>query len=64
MKKDKLSKKTESELKKELENKRERLRVLGFDLAAKRVKNVREIRKVKRDIARTLTILCQKSNNK
>ena len=36
---------------------RERLRILRFDLASGKVKNVREVRKVKKDIARILTIL-------
>ena len=47
--------------KKELENmllaQRERLRNLRFDLASGKVKNVREIRELKKEIARILTIL-------
>jgi len=47
----------ESELQKILLEKRERLRNLRFDLAAGKVKNIKEIREVKKDIARILTIL-------
>ena len=47
--------------KKELESmlleKRERLRNLRFDLASGKVKNVREIRELKKEIARVLTLL-------
>lgn len=45
------------ELKKFLGEKREAVRKLRFDIAAKQVKNIREIRQNKRDIAKTLTIL-------
>jgi len=50
----------EKELIKKLEEDREKLRQLKFDLSAGKVKNVREIRKIKKDIARILTSL----NNK
>jgi len=56
-----LRQKAKGELEKILADSRERLRQLRFDLAAGKVKNVREIRKIKKDIARILTI-CQKSN--
>lgn len=45
------------ELKKLLSEKREIARGLRFDIAAKQVKNVREIRASKRDVAKILTIL-------
>jgi len=45
------------ELKKLLSEKRELVRGFRFDIAAKQVKNVREMRLNKRDIARILTIL-------
>ncbi|MFA5993614.1 MAG: 50S ribosomal protein L29 [Parcubacteria group bacterium] len=45
------------ELKKLLNEKREAVRKSRFDIAAKQVKNIREMRNNKRDIARTLTIL-------
>lgn len=52
-----LRKKSKSEIKKLLQDLRARLRALRFDLVAGKVKNVREIRQIKKDIARTLTIL-------
>ena len=55
-----LREKTKGQLEKLLIKKRDRLRTLRFDLASGRVKNVREIRTLKRDIARTLTILKSK----
>lgn len=60
MKVQELRKKTKSELQKLLRERRERLRQLRFDLASGKLKNYREIRQVKKDIARILTIL--KSN--
>ena len=46
-----------------LQEKRERLRQLRFDLAGGKVKNVREIRETKKDIARILTFLKLKMQN-
>ncbi len=54
-----LKQKSMEELKKFEQEKRERLRVLRFDLAAGKVKNVKEIRAIKKDIARILTLLKQ-----
>ncbi len=51
-----LKTKPNPELEKVLMEKRERLRSLRFDLAAGKVKNVSEIRKVRKDIAKILTI--------
>ena len=48
------------ELQRTLQGLRERLRQLRFDLMAGKVKNVREIRAIKKDIARLLTLLKQK----
>lgn len=45
------------ELKKQLEERREKLRTLQFDLAQGKVKNVSEIKKIKKIIARILTII-------
>ncbi|MDP3052870.1 MAG: 50S ribosomal protein L29 [bacterium] len=45
------------ELQKDLVGHRERLRVLKFDLAAGKVKNIKEIQGVKKTIAQILTIL-------
>ncbi len=52
-----LKKKTNKELTKILIKNKERLRSLRFDLASGRVKNVREIRNLKKDIARILTLI-------
>lgn len=52
-----LQKKSKSELKKLIIDKGERLRVLRFSLAVGKLKNVREIRETRRDIARILTFL-------
>lgn len=51
--------KTENELKKDLVELRNKSAKLRFDVSAKQVKNVREIRKIKKDIARILTRLRQ-----
>lgn len=57
-----LKQKNEKELQRLLQEDSEKLRQLKFDLSAGKVKNVREIRKIKKDIARILTVLCQKDN--
>jgi large subunit ribosomal protein L29 len=59
MKVSELRPKSQSDLQKVLLEKRERLRQLRFDLAAGKIKNVREIRKIKKDIARILTIIAE-----
>lgn len=46
-----------TELRKHLQEARERLRSLRFDLAAGKIKNIREIRALRKDIARILTLL-------
>jgi len=56
---------SKKELQKLLQELREKLRQLRFDLSSGKVKNVREIRIIKKDIARILTILNeQKIKNK
>jgi ribosomal protein L29 len=45
------------ELKKMLAEKREKIRSVRFDIAAKQVKNNREIRNEKKDVAMILTLL-------
>ena len=50
-------------LQKNLHEKRSHLRSLKFDLASGKVKNVREIRVFKKDIARILTVLNLKKKN-
>ena len=52
-----MRKKTKEELAKILQDDREKLRQLRFDLAAGKVKNVREIRKTKKEVAQTMTLL-------
>ena len=52
--------KNKKELAKMLVDNKERLRTLKFDLASGKVKNVRAIRELKKDIARILTILKEK----
>lgn len=49
----------EKELKSLLVEKKEALRRMRFDLAAGKVKNVREIRETRRDIARIGTLICE-----
>lgn len=50
------------ELERLLNEYKERLRTLRFDLSFGKVKNIREIREVKKTIARILTLLNQKKN--
>ena len=52
-----LKTKGKEELQKMLEDDREKLRQLRFDLSAGKVKNVREIRKIKKEVAQILTLL-------
>jgi large subunit ribosomal protein L29 len=54
-----LRQKKKEELQKILMDDREKLRTLRFDLAAGKVKNVREIRRIKKEIAKILTLLKQ-----
>lgn len=48
------------ELEKILREDREKLRQLRFDLVLGKVKNIREVRRIKKDIARILTLLNSK----
>lgn len=59
-----LKKKKESELHKVLAESRDKLRDLRFKDAGKQLKNVMEINKVKKIIAKILTILNSKIKNK
>ena len=52
------------ELKRFLRDSREKLRQLRFDLISGKVKDVGEIRRTKKNIARALTILWQKEKLK
>jgi large subunit ribosomal protein L29 len=56
-----LKEKNIDELKKILSEKREKTRLLRFDIAAKQVKNSRELRSEKKDIARILTLIKEKN---
>lgn len=64
MKKKELQEKQEGELQKLLKSARENLRELHFKVANDQMKNVREIRKAKKTIARILTILKQRQLKK
>jgi len=57
-----LRQKTEMELKELLEQDRHKLGQLKFDLASKKLKNHRQIRELRKEIARVLTILSKKKN--
>lgn len=59
-----LKQKSKKELEELLKELREKHRSLRFDLAAGKVKNVREIRAIKKDIARILTLLNLQKNKK
>lgn len=52
-----LRQKTEKELEQNLITLRDKLRELRFNLAGGKVKNIREIRQTKQDIARILTLI-------
>ena len=55
-----LRQKSKEELGKLVKDIRERQTSLRFDLVTGKVKNVREIRQIKKDIARALTVLKEK----
>jgi len=63
MKTSELKRKSKSELQKSLLELREKKRNLRFDLVSGKVKNIREIRETKKEIARILTIIRQQNNN-
>jgi len=60
MKTEELKQKTKKELERLLEDSREKLRNLRFDIQMKQSKNVREIRKTKKLIAKIFTFINQK----
>ena len=55
-----LEKRTVEELKNLLEGNQEKLRQLRFDLAAGKVKDVKEVSRIKKEVAQILTLLKQK----
>jgi ribosomal protein L29 len=57
MKKKEITKKNDSDLLKELDEKRLKLRDIRFGLAGSKSKNVKEQKMIKKDIARILTAL-------
>jgi large subunit ribosomal protein L29 len=59
-----LRQKTEKELKDILAENRTKLGKLKFDLASKKLKNVSEIKELRREIARILTILNKKDETR
>jgi len=59
-----LRKKPKLELQRMRSDLQERSRRLRFDLSSGKVKNIREIRGLKKDIARILTILRETGNGK
>jgi len=59
MKVKELKQKTQKELNDILVENRRKLGQLRFDLASKKLKNIREIRGLRRDVARIITILKQ-----
>jgi len=60
MKVTELRKRDKKELTKDLESLKENLGGLRLKLAANKLKNVREIRNMKKDIARILTVIKEK----
>jgi ribosomal protein L29 len=64
MKAKELRQKTEKELKDLLQENRHKVGELKFDLASKKLKNVKQITGLKRDIARILTLLNQSKHEK
>ncbi len=54
-----LKQRSKNELEKTLKDNKEKLRELRFSLASGKVKNVREVRKIKKEIARIKTILSE-----
>lgn len=61
MKAEEIRNKPESELHQLLKDKRSKLREARFNLASGKVKNVKVVRKLKKDVARILTILNEKT---
>ncbi len=60
MKMQELKEKNISELEKMLFEKQEKLRKLRFDMASQQVKNTKDIRNNKKDVARILTLINEK----
>ena len=59
MKTSELRRKSKESLEKMIRDQREKLRQLRFDLVAGKVKNIKEIRQTRKEIAQTHTILSE-----
>ena len=59
-----LKRKSKKELKQSIDGLRDKLRKLRFNLVGGKVKNIREIRETKKDIAKTLTLLKENEKQK
>lgn len=57
-----LRKKPKKELQRTILDLQEKIRELRFNLASGKVKNIKEIRRIRKDIARILTILKEKKD--
>ena len=57
-----LQKRSTADLEKTARELQDKLRELRFDLTAGKVKNIKEIRSVRKEIAQIRTIVCQKEN--
>ena len=57
MKLDEIKQKTKGDLQNLLNDNRKKMQDLRFELASSRLKNVREIRKLRKEVAQILTIL-------
>ena len=62
MKISEIRKKSREEILKDIKGNREYLAELSFNLSLKKVKNTTEIRQIKKNIARMLTILKEKNH--
>jgi len=62
MKTNELRQRSKEELKEIVNELKKKLQELRFDLVSGKVKNVREIRKTKKEIARVLTVLGEKQH--
>ncbi|MDP3901122.1 MAG: 50S ribosomal protein L29 [bacterium] len=60
MKPGEIRQKSQDQSEQELRSLREKLNSMKFDMAAGKVKNIDDLRRTKRDIARILTILREK----
>lgn len=60
MKAEEFRQKTKKELQRTLEEEKEKLRNLKFDLSSGKIKNIKEIGATKKTIARILTVLREK----